>query len=321
MLTRRQLILAASSAAAPLSLAWAQDYPNPAKPIRFVVPVSAGSGTDLIARYLADGLRTLWKGPTLVENRVGASGAIGTDAVAKSAPDGYTLLATYAAHYSNSWTPGKTPYDPVKDFTPVVTLANASLVMIVAADSPFKTVGDVIEAARKRPGELTYGTAGVGSTGHVCAALFTAATGVNLRHVPYKSATQPIVDTAGGQVHMSFAGTPSSMGLIRGGKLRALATTGLRRSTMLPDVPTMQEAGVKDYEVSSPVWIMAPAGTPPEVVNKLSVALLTYARMSQFSDLIAPMGMIVDIEDAATAGRKAAAEFQKWKKLMALTAA
>lgn len=320
MFTRRQLVLAATSALAPLSTAWAEDYPNPAKPIRFVVPVSAGSGTDLIARYLADGLRTLWKGATLVENRVGASGVIGTDAVAKSPPDGYTLLATYAAHYSNTWTMDKIPYDAVKDFTPVVTLANASLVMIVAADSPFKTVGDVIEAARKNPGELTYGTAGVGSTGHVCAALFTAATGVKLRHVPYKSASQPIIDTAGGQVNMSFAGTPSSMPLIKGGRLRALATTGLRRSTMLPDVPTMLEAGVKDYEVSSPVWIMAPAGTPPDIVNRLSTALLTYARMSQFSDLVAPLGMNVDIEDAATAGRKAAAEHQKWKNLMALTA-
>ncbi|MGE4239021.1 Bug family tripartite tricarboxylate transporter substrate binding protein [Ramlibacter sp.] len=320
-LTRRRLMLAAASVSATTlpTLGFAQEYPS--KPIKFVVPVSAGTGTDLIVRFLANGLQTLWRTTTVVDNRVGASGVIGTDVVAKSAPDGYTLLATYAVHYSNPWAMDKVPYEAVKDFVPVGAFANSALSLIVPTDSPFKSVQDLIDAAKKNPGMYTYGTAGVGSTGHVCASLFTSLTGVNLRHVPYKSAAQPVVDTAGGQVHMSFAGTSSSIGLVKAGKLRVLATTGRKRSAILPDTPTMQEAGVKGYEVSSPVWIMAPAGTPDAIVNKLSAAMLTYARLPEFKDLCTAQGLDVDLEDAATARKKAPAEFQKWKNLVALTGA
>lgn len=316
MLNRRQWIaLNVTAAAAPL--AWAQS--DASRTLRMVVPVSPGSGTDLIARYITNGVAQAWNIPSVVENKVGANGVIGTEYVARAPADGYTLLATYSPHYTSQWTMDKVPYDAVKDFTPIATLAVSGLVLIVPADSPYKTAQELIEAARKNPDQLTYATAGVGSGGHICAALLMHLTGLKLRHVPYKNAAQPVADTAAGLVNMSFAGVTNSLGLLKAGKIRVLAVTGTKRSQLFPDVPTLQEVGVKGYEMGSHVWLMVPAGTPEAMISRLSSTIQKIATEPKFSELVAGLGLDVELEDAATARRKAPAEFQKWRMLVNLT--
>ncbi|MGE4243093.1 Bug family tripartite tricarboxylate transporter substrate binding protein [Ramlibacter sp.] len=321
MITRRQTLLLAAAGAAPvLRNAHAQDA-YPSKPIRLVVPVNAGTATDQIARYMATRLGQVWKAPTMVENKIGASGMIATDFVAKSPADGYTLLATYAVHYSNPWLMDKMPYDAQKDFEPLVKLANSKLVFIVPTDSPYRTLGDLVEAARKNPGQITYGTAGVGTMGHVCALRLASMAKIDLKHVPYKSSTQPITDAVSGQVNLTITGIAGAIGLIKAGRLRPLATTGIKRSGTLPDVPTVDEAGYKGYDVTSPVWIMAPAGTPRVVVQKLSSTMLQMAQLPEFKDLCAAQGMDAELEDVSGPRNPATAELRRWKELIALTGA
>jgi tripartite-type tricarboxylate transporter receptor subunit TctC len=320
MLNRRQILVLPATLAATAP-GWANDFPAAGRPIRFVVPVSAGTGTDLLTRHIANGLARVLRATTVVENRVGASGVIATEFVAKAPPDGYTLLATYATHYSTPWVMDKVPYEAVRDFTPIATLATSSLLMIVPANSPYRTARELIEAARGAPDKIAYATAGVGTMGHVSGSLLSASERITLRHVPYKSAAQPVQDVAGGQIEMSIAGTSSSVALVKAGRLRALATTGRVRSQILPDVPTLQEAGVKDFDVASPVWIMGPAGMPADVVNRLSASILEIARQPDFKELAIAQGLDVDLEDAATARAKAPAEFERWRRFIALTSA
>jgi tripartite-type tricarboxylate transporter receptor subunit TctC len=317
---RRRLLLGVPSLALALAqgAAHAQDYPN--KPIRIVVPITAGSGTDATARFVANALGKAWGTTVIVENKPGAGAALGTDFVARAPADGYTLLFTYAAHYSNPWVMSVS-YDAVKDFEPVARLANSTLILATKPDSPFRTVQDVIAAAKQKPGTITYASAGLGSTGHMAGALFETMAGVQLNHVPYKAASQVPVDAASGQVDVMFGGLASALPLIKAGRLRVLAVTADKRSANLPDVPTMAEAGLPGYENSSPIWVFAPRGTPQPVVNKLSETLTRIAATPEFKDYTLTQGIEVDIQPAATAKAAAPAELQKWKRLVDLSAA
>lgn len=316
MVTRRSILALPVLAALPATAVRAQEYPS--RTIRIVVPVTPGSGTDATARHMANGLSKAWGVPAIVENRPGAGVSIGTDLVAKAAPDGHTLLFTYAAHYSSPWV-DKVPYDPIKDFEPVARLATSALVVVTSPASPYKTIADVLAAARQRPGAVTYASAGTGTTGHMAAALFSSMAGVSLAHVPYKAASQVALDAAGGVVDLAFGGLASSLPLIKGGRLRVLAVTTTNRSLNLPDVPTLAEAGLPGYENSSPIWALAPRGTPAAIVAKVSEALTRIAGTPEFKEFCIAQGFEVDIQNAATFRASAAAESEKWRKLVALT--
>lgn len=318
MISRRSFsALLPALAATPFSSAFAQDYPS--KVIRIVVPTGAGTGTDATARHMAAGLQKLWGSTVIVDNKLGAGGTIGTDAVAKAPPDGYTVLFTYASHYSNQWVM-QTPYDAVKDFEPVARLAVSALVLVTPPDSPLRSVRDVITAARLKPGKLSFGSAGNGTTSHMCAALLCSMADIQLNHVPYKAPAQAALDAASGQVDMTFGGVATSLPLIKSGRLRALAVTSATRSMSLPDIPTMAEAGLKGYELVAPIWALAPRGTPQPVVQKLSDALMRLASTAEFKEFCLAQGFEVDVQDAAAYRMAAAAELEKWRRLVALTA-
>jgi tripartite-type tricarboxylate transporter receptor subunit TctC len=315
MISRRSLLLAS---ALPFGAAWGQDYPN--RVVRIVVPTTPGSGTDTVARHVAAALGKTWNAPVIVENKTGAGVGIATDYVAKARADGHTLLFTYAAHYSNTWVE-KAPYDPVKDFEPVARMATSALVLITHPNSPFKSVRDIVAAAKQKPGAVSYATAGNGTTGHMAGALLGSMAGIQLNHIPYKTPSQAALDTAGGLVDFGFNGISTAIPLIRSGRLRPLAATTIRRSAFLPDLPTMAEAGFAGYEISSPIWVLAPRGTPAAIVERLSEAFTRIASTPEFKEACAVQAIEPDVQNAATYRASVAAEMEKWRRLVQLTAA
>jgi tripartite-type tricarboxylate transporter receptor subunit TctC len=251
---------------AATSLSHAQPYP--AKPVRIIVGLAAGGTTDLFTRTLAQRLTEAWGQNVIVENRPGASGMIGAEAVAKAAPDGYTLLVS--PQTSLAVAPalyGKAPYDTLKDFAPVSLLGSTPLLMIVNPSFPARTFREFIALARKQP--LTYGSGGVGSSPHMTGELISAALGVKMTHVPYKGENPAIADTMGGQIPIMFGNLPVALPHVRSGKVVALATTTARRSPLAPEIPTMSEAGIQDFEMATWYGMLAPAGTAPELVAKI----------------------------------------------------
>jgi tripartite-type tricarboxylate transporter receptor subunit TctC len=255
-------------AAMPLA-AVSQVYP--AKPIRLVVPFPAAGTTDILARAIAQKLSEALGQQVVVDNRPGAGGNIGSDMVAKSAPDGYTLLmGTVGTHAINVSLYEKMPYDAVKDFTPVVLVAGVPNVLVVNPALPVKTVADLIKLAKDKPGTINFASSGNGTSIHLSGELFKSLTGVQMAHIPYKGSAPALTDLIGGQVQIMFDNLPSSMGHIKGGRLRAVAVTSAKRAPALPDVPTIAESGVPGFEASSWFGILAPAGTPREIVLRLN---------------------------------------------------
>lgn len=318
MMSRRSFLLAVPAIVSlPCSAAFADVYPS--KPIRIIVPISPGSGTDVTARHMAVGLAKVMNSQVYVENKPGAGGIIGTQAVAKSPSDGYTILFTYASHYINQWVVENTPYNAVNDFEPIARISSSALILVTSADSPWRTVADIVAAAKRDPNGLSYASAGNGTPSHVCGALLAATAGITLNHIPNKSASQALVDTISGQVNMAFSGVATTLPLIQSGRLRAVAVTSARRSIHFPDLPTISEAGLKGYDVVSPIWALAPRGTPQPIISKLSDALTTLAAKPDFKEFCLQQGLEVDIQNAATYKSGAAAELEKWKQLIALT--
>jgi tripartite-type tricarboxylate transporter receptor subunit TctC len=317
-ISRRSLLAVPLLGALPLGAARAQSYP--AQTIRFVIPITPGSGTDILTRFIATALAKEWNQPAVIENKPGAAGNIATEYVAKSPGDGYTLLATYSPHYTNPFV-AKTNYDPVSDFEPVVRLAKSALLMNVAANSRFKTVADVIAEAKKAPGTITYASSGIGTTSHMCAALLENLAGIRLSHIPYKASSQVATDTIGGVVDLSFNGNGTALPFIQAGRLKALAVTTANRIAQLPDTPTMAESGVPGYDLSSPIWILAPRATPHAVVEKLSGAITRIASTPEFREVCAKLSLEVDVQDAATFRASVPAELEKWRRLVELTGA
>ena len=253
------------------SAATAQTYPN--KPVTFVVPFAAGSATDQLARALGQSVSADTKQAIVVDNKAGASGILAAQSVARSAPDGYTvLITTNTTHAANEHLYKKLPYDPVKDFAPVTALGKGSQVMVVNSNSPYKTVADILAKAKKEPGKLSFGSGS--SSSRVAGELFKQMAGVDLLHVPYKSNPLAVTDLLGGQIDLMITDNATGLPHIKAGKLRALGVSTLKRSPLLPDVPTIDQAGVKGYDMG--YWFAAyvPANTPPAVVARLRELLI-----------------------------------------------
>jgi len=248
--------------------AGAQNYPT--KPVRLVAAYPAGGSVDIVARLVGQKLSEAYGQQFVVENRSGAAGNIGTDYVAKAAPDGYTLLmASSPALAANVYLYAKLPFDPVKDFIPIILIANQPNVMVLHPSVPAASVKEFIALAKSRPGKLTYGSSGVGASQHMAAELFIAMTGVDMVHVPYKGGAPATLDLVGGQIDLMFETTPSAGPYVKQGRLKALGVTTLQRSGMLPDVPTLSEAGLKGYEFRGWIGLVAPAAIPKNIVTKL----------------------------------------------------
>lgn len=289
----------------------------PSKPITYVVPFAAGGTTDVLARLIGQRLSQTLGQSVVVENRAGAGGNIGSDYVAKAAPDGYTVLGgTISSHAINVSLYPKMPYDPVRHFQPVTLIGTLPNVLVVSIDSPWKSVDDVLAAVRARPGKVSYGSAGNGTSQHLAGELFASISGVRLLHVPYKGSGPAVQALLGKQVDMLFENSVAAMPMIQSGKFRALATTGARRAAQLPDVPTMAEAGLKGYEIVSWQAVFAPAGTPMPIVNRLAADI---GKIIQEPDMRARlMGLGIEPSGAGPAelGSFQKAEVAKWANLV-----
>jgi tripartite-type tricarboxylate transporter receptor subunit TctC len=282
------LLTAAFLAALPSALQ-AQAYP--AKPVRVIVPLVPGGNLDIVARAVAQRLGEGLGQQVIVENRPGASSLVGTQLVAKSAPDGYTLLAmanTFASVPSVIANPG---YDPVRDFTGVTMTCRVAQVLVVTPTLPAKSVKDLIALARARPGELSYGSSGNGSTGHFAAEHFIQRAGLKMLHVPYKGNAQALIDIMAGQVMMMFDQVSTSAPNVKAGKLRALAVTTRARSPLFPDLPTVDEAGLKGYEAVTYNGLLAPAGTPREAAARLQSEVARAVSNPQFRSTFLERGI------------------------------
>ncbi|MDB5775610.1 MAG: hypothetical protein JWP38_1743 [Herbaspirillum sp.] len=268
----------------------AQNYP--AKPVRIIVPFSAGGVADIVARGIASELGKKWGQPVVVENRPGASTIIGTDAVAKSAPDGYTILmANDPSLSSNQYLFSKLPYDPVRDFTPVINIMASITVLVGGPSLQAKTLQELIAAAKAKPGQLTFGSFGPGSSTHLTTEEFSALAGIKLNHIPYKGIADVVPAVMSGQIDMALSSVSPVLNLIRAGKLKALAYAGSKRSRVLPDVPTFAELGVP-FETRSWFGFAVPAGTPRAIVDKISADTSHIIVMPEFDQkFVAGVGL------------------------------
>ena len=262
------IFLALAALSAPAA---AQPYPN--KPVRIVVPFGPGGPADVYARQIGQELSDVLKQQFVIDNKPGAGAVIGTDIVAKAAPDGYTLLMMSNTHTTNETLLSKKPYALMRDLVAVAPVNSSDLVMVVNPAVPAKTLQEFIALAKAQPGKLSYASSGPGTPYHMAGELFKAMSGTDILHVPHKGSGEARASVLGGHVSMMFDAVTAMKGNIEAGQVRALATTGLTRSTVLPDVPTVNEAGVPDYEATIWLGIMAPAGTPPEIVARLNAEI------------------------------------------------
>ena len=267
----------------------AEDYPNRA--IHLISPFAPGVSTDVLARSLAQKLTENLGQPVIVENRPGANGIIGASYVAKSTPDGYTFLITTGSHTANPHVTKDVPYDALKDFAPITQLAG-SYGLVLLSNLPVKSVADLIELAKKKPGQLTYSTSGVGNLTHVAGRLLEARAGIKMIAVPYSNAAL-ISDTIAGTIDMTFISSVSAVPLVKGGKLKALAITGTKRAPAFPDVPTFQEAGIKDYDLTGYFGILFPANTPADRVDRMYQATIKALTAPELKNIIETAGLFV----------------------------
>ena len=289
-IARRQLFTVIACLAVPFSVHAQDNWPS--KPVRIVVPFAAGGTSDILARALAEKLQASLKQTVLVENKAGAGGVIGADSVAKSAPDGYTfLLGTIASHAINPALQPKMPYDAGKDFSPVILLGSISNVLLVGANQPYKNVQDVIAAAKAQPGGLPFASAGQGSSQHMSGETFRLLAKAELTHVPYKGSAPAVQDVIGGQIPMSFETVTVALPHVQSGRVRALAVTSARRSPVMPNVPTLQEAGVPGFDVASWQALYAPAGTPPAIVQRMNAEIAKIIAMPDMKAKMEGLGL------------------------------
>ena len=284
----RTLFLGSCLAAGLGGTALAQSYPS--KPIRFVAPIPAGGSTDVLAREVAKHLTETWGQPVVVENRPGAAGSIGADVVAKSAPDGHTILLVNVGHAINPSVYPKLPFDAVKDFTPVILLASIPLGLVVHPSVPAQSMKEFIALAKAKPGQLNFGSSGNGGGSHLAGEIFKSMTGTQLVHVPYKGSAPAVTDLLAGQIQVMFPDMAVVTPHIKAGKLRPLVIATQKRSPALPDVPTSQEAGLPGYELAAWVGILAPAGTPKEIVGKLNAEIAKFIRQPAMKERLQSQG-------------------------------
>lgn len=282
------------------------------RPIRIVVPFSPGGGTDTVARTLAAAMSQDLGQTVIVDNKPGAGTVIGTDFVAKSAPDGNTILIATFAHAVNPSLRAKMPFDTDKAFDPVVLIGRSPNILVVPSSSPYKTVKDLVAAAKADPGKLTFASQGVGTSAHLAGELFNNLAGVSMTHIPYKGAGPALNDLLGGQVNMMFATATAAAPLIETGKVRALGVTTSERSPVRPDVPTIAEAGVPGYAAESWYGFFVPAGTPADVVKKLNAATAKAAKSDAFRRRVEGEGLVITAGSPQELADYVSAERKRW---------
>ncbi len=309
------LIVFALSCAAFPALA---EYPD--KPVKIIVPYPPGGTTDILARVIAQRLTERLKQSFVVENRGGASGAIGTQAVAKSPADGYTLcMGTIGTHGINSALFKNLPYDAVKDFAPITIVGITPNVLTVHPSVPAKNLQELLALARAKPGTLNFGSTSPGGSPHMAGELFKTMANIDITHIPYKGAGPMLIDLVGGQIQMGFDNMPSSIGHIRSGKLRAIAVTTTKRWPGAPDVPTMAESGLPGYEVSAWFGLLAPAGTPRPVVDLLYKNISDILRQPDMVKQLFELGAEPGGNTPEAFARYIAADVEKWTRVVAAT--
>ncbi len=285
----------------------------PSKPITYVVPFPAGGTTDTLARLIAQKLGPALGTTIVVENRAGAGGNIGSDAVAKAAPDGYTILGgTISSHAINASLYPKLPYDPLKSFAPITLIGTNANVLVVASSSPYQNLNDLIAAARAKPGSLSFASAGNGTSQHLSGELFKSMASIDIVHVPYRGSAPAIQDVMGGQVPFMFDTSVVAAPFIEGGKLRALAVTSGKRAAVLPNVPTMAEGGIANYDVVSWQAIFAPAGTPTAIVQRLHAEIAKIIKSAEMQERFAKLGLDPSGMTPSELAKFQASEISKW---------
>ena len=294
--------------------AMAQGYPD--RPVTMIAPFPAGGSVDLVARALAQQMSEQWKQPVVVANRPGAGGNIGAEAVVRAAPDGYTVLMGTTALASSPALYSKLAYDLTRDLAPVSLVVTMTNVLVVHPSLPARSVGELLDLARARPGTLNSASAGIGSSNHLALVLFNTMTGASIAHIPYKGAAPAVADVMGGHVALTFVPIAAAVPPVKAGRLRALAVTGASRSSTLPDVPTVAEAGVAGYEATSWNALLAPAATPRDIVLSLNSALVEGLRAPKVKEILTSAGA-----DAAGSSPEALARFLrdemiKWARVV-----
>jgi tripartite-type tricarboxylate transporter receptor subunit TctC len=295
------------------TVAAAQDYPN--RPVRLIIPFPPGGSNDVVGRVFASHLSTQLGKQVVVDNRSGAGGVVGTDIAAKSPPDGYTLLVISLAHAVNPWL-YKLSYDPIKSFTPIGIMASGTNVLVVHPDLPVQSVKDLLAMAKQKPGDLQYASAGIGSFQHLGGELFKLTAGVDILHVPFKGGGPAMIDVIGGHTKVMFSSLVQTVPQIKAGKLRPLGTGALERSPVLPDVPTIAEAGVPGYEATNWWGIIAPAGTPAGVVTKVQDAIVAVQNDPALKKQLDSEGAEVVRMSTAAFGDFMVSEMAKWQRVV-----
>jgi len=309
---RISTLLSLALAAPLLALA---DGPYPDKPIRFVVPYPPGGGTDVVARIVQQRLQAALGQPIVIDNRGGAGGSLGTDIVAKAAPDGYTVLFTLSSHTINPAIFPKLPFDTIKDFEPVGLVASLPQLLASNMAVPVRNVADVVAQAKAAPDKFSFASVGNGSPGHLAGELMVLRTGAPMAHIPYRGGGPAVTDVIGGQVPLLWVSIPAAAAQVKAGKLRALAVSTTKRSPAFPDVPTMQEAGVADFEVDSWYAMLVPAKTPRPIIERLNKALNTVLAEPAIRTQLIDQGADAVGGTPEALAKVIAAEVPKWIKL------
>jgi tripartite-type tricarboxylate transporter receptor subunit TctC len=318
-LSRQGRMLAALVFAATAIVAQAQDYPN--RPVKIIVPFAAGGPADVYARFIAQRLQEALGQPFVVDDRPGGGSIVGSDAAAKSAPDGYTLLLMSNTHTVNeSLIPNK-PFVLTRDFVPVAPINYSDLVMVVHPSVPAKTLSEFIALAKREPGKLNYASSGPGTPYHMAGELFKAMAGVNIVHIPYKGSSGARTDILGGQVQMMFDAVTTMSEHVKVGQVRALATSGKVRSTVLPDVPTLAEAGVPGYEATIWLGVVAPKGTPPAIVSRLNAEISKIVNRPEVKREWGAQGAVAMTMTPDEFGKYIANDIVKWERIVKISGA
>jgi tripartite-type tricarboxylate transporter receptor subunit TctC len=298
------------------ALAGAQGQPYPNRPVKLIVPFAPGGFTDVVARVVGQKLSASMGQQFVIENRPGAGSTIGTDFVAKSTADGYTLLIVSTTHVISPWLYKSVPYDPVKSFVAVSKLVDSPYVLLVNAKIPANSVKEFVALAKAQPNSIRYASSGNGSSQHLMGGLFAAMTGIKIQHVPYKGSNMASQDLVAGIVESSFAGVPNAMAHVPSGKLKALAVTTAKRSPLLPDVPTLSEEGVPGYDASVWLALLAPAGTPKEIVNRLNTEIGKLLAAPDAAKTFATVGVEVSFSTPEEITQYMIQERERWGKVV-----